>query len=72
MNNGVLSAHLKDTILSSIADLFSGMATAWALTLFYALTHLNLTNVFNSFILIIIFLSTAIGIRLKLSYDKHS
>lgn len=63
---------LQYVIFSYITDILTGVATASAIAFFGSIIRLALTDSLNSFILLMIFSGTAIGIRLKLTDDKFT
>ena len=63
---------VRTVVLSSTADFFNGMATAWAFASYDGLSRMNWVDLINALALAILSLSTSIGIKLKLAYDKHS
>ena len=62
---------VKTVVLSNLADLFNGMATAWAFAFFDALIRLAWSDLLNALLLAILSFGFSVGMKLKL-YDKHS
>ena len=62
---------VSTVVLSNLADLFNGMATAWAFAFFDALFRLAWSDLLNALMLAILSFSFSIGMKLKL-YAKHS
>jgi len=62
---------VRTVVLSSTADFFNGMSTAWAFASYDALSRLAWLDLSNALLLAILSLSVSIGIKIKL-YDKHS
>jgi len=62
---------VKTVVLSNLAEVFTGMSTAWAFAFFDALFRYQWTDLQNSLLLASICFSFSAGLRLKL-YDKHS
>jgi hypothetical protein len=63
---------IKYSLLTSLADVFLGIATAWIITFAASLSRLALTDGLYSAILALLFLSTAVGIRAKLNYVRST
>jgi Kef-type K+ transport system membrane component KefB len=63
---------VRKIVLTSTADFFNGMATAWAFASYDAILHLSWNDLLLALFLAILSLSTSIGIKLKLTYDKHT
>jgi hypothetical protein len=68
----MLSNDTKYALLTSLADVFLGISTAWIITFAASLSRLVLADVLYSAILALLFLSTAVGIRTKLNYGQYS
>jgi len=62
---------VRTVVLSSTADFFNGMATAWAFASYDALFRNAWLDLLYALLLAILSLSASIGIKIKL-YDKHS
>ena len=62
---------VKTVVLSNLADLFNGMATAWAFAFFDALFRFVWSDLLNALLLAILSFGFSVGMKLKL-YDKHS
>ena len=62
---------VSTVVLSNLADLFNGMAIAWAFASYDALIHLAWLDLLSSLFLAILSFSLSIGMRLQLTYDKH-
>lgn len=62
---------LRKVVLSSTADFFNGMATAWAFACYDALFRSAWIDLLYALLLAILALGVSIGIKLKL-YVKHS
>ena len=58
-------------VLSSAADFFNGMATAWAFASYDALSRLAWMDLLSALLLAILSLSVSMGVKLKL-YDNVS
>ena len=61
----------RTVVFSNLADLFNGMATAWAFAFFDALFRYQWTDLQNSLLLATLCFSFSVGIKLKV-YDKSS
>ena len=62
---------IRKAVLSSTADFFTGMSTAWAFASYDAISRLAWVDLLKALLLAILSLSASIGINIKL-YDKHS
>ena len=62
---------VRTVVLTTTADFFTGMATAWAFAAVDALHRLAWGDLQNSLFLATLSFSLSIGIKLKL-YVKHS
>lgn len=63
---------VRTVVLSTVADFSNGMATAWAFASYDALLHLAWIDLLTALFLAILSLGVSIGIKLRLTYDKHS
>ncbi len=63
---------MRLVVLTSFADFCNGMATAWAFAAYDSLSRLAWIDLLSALLLAILSLSTSIGIKLKLTYDKHT
>ena len=63
---------VREIVLTSFADFLNGMATAWAFAMYDSFTRLLFSDLIVSLSLAILCLSTSIGIKLKIAYDKHT
>lgn len=63
---------MRKVVLTSGADFFNGMATAWAFAAYDSLSRLAWLDLLSALLLAILSLSTSIGIKLKLTYDKRT
>ncbi len=64
--------QVRKVVLSSTADFFNGMATAWAFAAYDSIIHVAWIDLLSSLTLAILSLSACMSIRLKLTYDKHT
>jgi len=64
--------ELKTVFLSTSADFFTGMATAWAFAAVDSLNHLAWLDLLSSLFLSIRSFSVSIGIKLKIAYAQYS
>jgi Co/Zn/Cd efflux system component len=64
--------EIKIVFLSTSADFWIGMATAWAFAAIDSLNHLAWLDLLFSLLLAILAFSLSVGIRLKVAYAKHS
>jgi len=62
---------VRTVVLANVADLFNGMATAWAFAFFDALFRFAWSDLLNALLLAILSFSFSVGMKLKL-YAKHS
>jgi hypothetical protein len=62
----------RKIVLTSVADFFNGMATAWAFASYDAIFHLAWIDLLSSLLLAILSLSASMSIKIKLAYDKHT
>jgi hypothetical protein len=63
---------VRNVILSSSADFFNGMATAWTFAAYDSLSHLAWMDLLKALLLAILSLSASIGMKWKLTYDKRT
>jgi ABC-type Fe3+ transport system permease subunit len=62
---------VRTVVLSSTADFFNGMATAWAFASYDAIFRKAWIDLLTAVLLAILALALSIGIKIQL-YDKHS
>jgi ABC-type Fe3+ transport system permease subunit len=62
---------VKRVFLSSTADFFNGMSTAWAFASYDAIFHKAWIDLLTALALAILALTLSIGIKMK-NYDKHT
>jgi len=62
---------VRRVFLTSTADFFNGMATAWAFASYDALFRLAWVDLLITLLLAILSLALSIGIKIKV-YDKHT
>ena len=63
---------VRTVVLSSTADFFNGMATAWAFASYDAISRLAWMDLLSSLLLAILSLLLSISMKLQLTYDKHT
>jgi Co/Zn/Cd efflux system component len=65
-----MTRNTREAILSTVADFFTGMATAWLFAAIASLYQLVWLDLLSSLFLAILSLSAAISAKLEL-YAKH-
>ncbi len=63
---------MRRVVLTSVANFFNGMATAWAFAAYESISRLAWIDLLSALFLAILSLSTSIGIKIKLTYDKRT
>jgi len=66
----MVNRKVKKIILTSFADFFNGMSTAWVFAAYDAVFHSAWIDLISSLTLGILCFSAAISIKVKLAYDK--
>jgi hypothetical protein len=64
--------EIKIVFLSTSADFWTGMSTAWAFAALDSLNRLAWLDLLFSLCLAILAFSLSVGIKLKIAYAKHS
>ena len=64
--------EVRKVVLANSADFSNGMATAWAFVSYDALILLAWLDLLSSLFLAILLFSLSVGMKLKLTYDKHT
>ncbi len=62
---------VRTVVLSSAADFFNGMATAWAFASYEAISRTAWIDLTTALLLAMLSLSVSIGMKIQL-YDNHS
>jgi len=71
-NSTMTRTAVRTVVLSSAADFFNGMATAWAFAAYDSIFRHSWVDLLSSLLLAILSLSASMSIKLKFAYDKRT